>query len=138
MNILALDFGLKRIGVAFGDTTTGMVFPREAIMNDDQCFQAIGAILKASNIKKILVGEPKRRDGAAGDIVEELRQFVDAIRSRFHIPIELVDERYTSKIATQKLQHAGFSVKAGRQLHDSVAAQVILQDWIEKYGIRNT
>lgn len=131
MFILALDFGLKRIGVAVGSTDTGMAFPRDPIANDEHTFDHIGATVPNDRIGKILVGNPLKRDGAPGDIDEALRQFRAELKIRFGIPVELVDERYTSKIASQMLARSGITAKAGKKLQDSIAAQVILEGYLQ-------
>jgi putative Holliday junction resolvase len=129
--LLSLDFGLKRIGVAVGSTDSGVAFPREVILNDHRVFENIGDIIAKDHVEKILVGNPLKRDGAPGDIVAKLRQFVQQLKARWKLPIELVDERYTSKIADRKLAAAGISQKAGKQFQDSIAAQVVLQEYLE-------
>lgn len=131
LHILSLDFGLKRIGVAVGFTDTRMAFPRDPVVNDAQSFDRIGAIVTNDSIDTIIVGNPIKRDGTPGDIDEALRQFVAVLRTRFELPVEMFDERYTSKIASQKLRSAGISAKTGKKLQDSIAAQVMLQEWLQ-------
>jgi putative Holliday junction resolvase len=130
MNVLALDFGLKRIGVAVGSTLSGIAFPRDVLMNDSNVFVNLSRILSDERIETILVGSPLKRDGAAGDIDVQLQQFLASLRE-MRIPVEIVDERYTSKMAQEKLHRIGVKVKDQKDVSDSIAAQVLLQDWLD-------
>lgn len=134
MNVLCFDFGLKRIGVAIGSTESGIAFARETLMNDAVFFEKLKVLLEAEKIEKILVGVPYKRDGSDGDIQRPLQDFVRALKQRFGLPVELIDERYTSKIAAEKLHAVGMKAREQKGILDSVAAQVMLQEWMEGGG----
>ena len=134
MNLLCLDFGLKRIGVAVGSTESGIAFARDILSNDGQLFEKLRDCLEAENIEKILVGMPYKRDGSEGDIQDSLQHFIDELKQRFGLPVELIDERYTSKIAAGKLHEVGMKASDQKGILDSVAAQVMLQEWLEVEG----
>lgn len=131
MNVLCLDFGLKRIGVAVGSTESGIAFPRDILRNDASIFKTLKFLIEQEKIKKIIVGMPLKRDGAAGDIEESLEAFVNSLKE-FQLPVDQVDERYTSKIAQRLLSDFGMKVKDQKQISDSIAAQVMLQEWFER------
>ncbi len=134
MKLLSLDFGLKRIGVAVGDTNSGIAFPREAIANDDKTLGSLKKLVETEKIEKILLGFPHKLDGSAGDIVDKLRQFSQRLEKVTNAPIEFIDERFTSKIASAKLHSAGIKTKQHKHLQDSVAAAVILEEYLAIAG----
>lgn len=131
MNILCLDFGLKRIGVAVGSTQMGIAFPRDVVNNDSVGLEELGTLMRAEIIDHVLVGRPLKRDNAVGDIEERLQGFVHWLKNEFGLPVEFIDERYTSKIAQAKLHEIGMKVKEQKQISDSTAAQVMLQEWLD-------
>ena len=132
MNVLAIDFGLKRIGIAVGSTESGIAFSREVLRNDENLFDRIAGITDLEDVKRIIVGMPFKRDGSVGDIDQELQEFILALEHKTSIPVELADERYTSKIAQSKLRELGVKEKAMKTKIDAMSAQVILQDWLDK------
>lgn len=129
--ILCLDFGLKRIGVAIGSTEATIAFPRDTLINDNFVLENLKLIIETENIEKILVGMPYKRDMSVGDIDPELQCFVELLKERFNLPVEMVDERYTSKIAESKLHDVGMKAKDQKSILDSTAAQVMLQEWLD-------
>lgn len=130
MNVLCLDFGLKRIGVAVGSTESGIAFPRDVLFNDEKLLPKLERLLQEKKIEKVIIGKPLKRDGTVGDIDESLQVFLESLKL-FQVPLELVDERYTSKIAQAKLHRVGMKVKDQKSISDSTAAQVMLQEWLE-------
>lgn len=133
-DVLALDFGLKRIGVALGSTHSGIAFSRDLIPHDDQALRKVFDLIESESVKTLLIGNPLKRDGEAGDIDEDLQHFVSQLRKGTDADIHLVDERYTSKIASQKLHHIDVPERQQRELKDSLAAQIILQQWLDQYS----
>jgi len=136
MTILCIDFGLKRIGVAVGSTDSGLAFARDVLSNDRHLIEHLDALIKLEVVEKILVGLPLKRDRSAGDIDQELQKFALQLKKRFSLPIEMVDERYTSKIAAKKLHAIQMKAKKQKKTLDSVAAQLMLQDWLETTVLR--
>ena len=136
MQILCIDFGLKRIGLAVGSTESGIAFARDILENDAQLFGHLQELIDRERIQKILVGMPYKKDGSAGDIQDELQHFIEQLKQRFTFPVELIDERYTSKIAAGKLHEIGMKASDQKEILDSVAAQVMLQEWLEGMGRR--
>ncbi len=130
MNIIAIDFGLRRIGIAVGSSDSGIAFPRDLLLNDAHVFDHLKSTLVQEKIEHILVGMPKKHDQSDGDIVEELRRFSTRLSRESGLPVEFIDERFTSKIANEKLQSAGIKTKQQKNLQDSVAAAVMLQEYL--------
>jgi len=129
--LLALDFGLKRIGVALGDTDSGIAFPREVLLQSDSLIDEILQMVDQESVSVILIGNPLKRDGQPGDIDEALQAFAQQLQQQFSGEIIFVDERFTSKMATQRLHDIDLSEKQQRGMKDSLAAQIMLQEWLD-------
>jgi putative Holliday junction resolvase len=82
-------------------------------------------------IDRIVVGRPVGLSGGAGPAVEQQQLFVGSLRAACDVPIIESDERFTSVIADRALKDAGRSVKDARGVRDAVAAQILLQDYLD-------
>jgi putative Holliday junction resolvase len=123
--VIAFDFGLKRIGVAVGNTLLKQATPLaviEAATNDGK-FAAIGEVLGEWQPQQLVVGLPLHPDGAEHAMSVRCRRFANQLHGRYGIPAVLVDERYTSAVLTQQ---RGQSI-------DSEAAALILQQYFDQY-----
>lgn len=127
--VLAFDFGIKRIGVAVGEPELGTVHPLPGIAAEgDARFAAIGRLVAEWTPARLVVGLPLAVDGSAHDTTLRAARFARQLRGRFHLPVELVDERYTSVEAAQRLRGRA----AARLAIDSVAAQLILEQYFDE------
>lgn len=136
MNVLALDYGLKRIGIAVGSTESGIAFTRPPLVNDTYTVDRLLEILQEEDIHQILLGLPLKHSGEKGDIQDDIAVFVQKLNERTDVPIEWVNERFTTKMAQKKLDE--LQLKASEKIHarksgerDSMAAQVMLQEWLD-------
>jgi putative Holliday junction resolvase len=126
MNILGIDYGLKRVGIALAIDKT--VVPLETLNNNPLLFDSIINIIESKKISKIIVGNPLLLSGKQGTSVKFVSQFVKRLSSKINLPIELFDERFTSKIANNKLEHINSFAK--KQYIDQLSAVEILQSYI--------
>ena len=135
--VLALDFGLKRIGVASGDTLTRSAHPRGAIGNGPQGpdWSALQKILDDLRPTRLAVGEPYNADGTESPLTAVARRFAAELQQRCSLPVDLVDERWSSQDAEERLRAARASGLRGRRVTaadvDATAAAVILERWFE-------
>ncbi len=123
--VIAFDFGLKRIGVAVGNTLLKQATPLALIdePTNDGKFKAIGALLGEWQPDTVVVGLPMHPDGAEHEMSVRCRRFANQIHGRYGIPAVLVDERYTSAVLQQQRgQHV-----------DSDAAALILQQYFDQH-----
>ena len=123
--VIAFDFGLKRIGVAVGNTLLKQATPLaviEAATNDAK-FAAIGEVLSKWQPDVLVVGLPLHPDGAEHAMTARCRRFANQLHGRYGIPAVLVDERYTSAVLSQQR----------RQHVDSDAAGLILQQYFDQH-----
>lgn len=132
--ILALDFGLRRIGIAVGQTVTASASPLAVIANSatGPDFDAIAAIIDEWQPSRLIVGLPLHADGTPGDMQAHVQDFVAGL-SRFQLPIDTVDERYTSREAEAVLKKARASGGRGRitkEMIDSAAAVFIAERFL--------
>ena len=138
--VLAFDFGTRRIGVAVGNTLTRVAQPLTTIdqHRDDERFAAIATLLAEWRPDMLIVGIPVHADGAAHAMTARARRFARELGSRFRLPVEFADERWTTQLAQTALDQAGAGGRKGREIRDQVAAQIILQGWFDDRGAADT
>ena len=132
--ILAFDFGRRRIGVAVGETTLGLAHPLATITadSDDDRLAAIGSLVREWQPALLVVGLPTHADGTAHAMTARAQEFARWLEARFRLAVELVDERYTTEAATTALADAGVGVRGHKPVRDRVAAQIILQAYLDQ------
>jgi putative Holliday junction resolvase len=140
--VLAFDFGLRRIGIASGDTLTASAAPRPAILADKSGpdWSAIEREVRALAPAQLVVGAPYNADGTEGALTRAARGFAAELERRFALPVHLVDERFSSLEATSELKARRASGERRRRVRrtdvDSAAAAVILGRWFAGEGSR--
>jgi putative Holliday junction resolvase len=124
--ILGFDFGLKRIGVAVGNTLIRQAQPLAVIdePTNDGKFAAIAGLLEQWRPARCVVGLPLHPDGAEHEMTLRCRRFANQLHGRFGILAELVDERYSSAVIASG---------RGRKIDDQAAA-IILQQYFDQHG----
>ena len=132
--ILAFDYGRRRIGVAVGQTITCSASPLGIISNDygGPDPEKIAGLIREWRPNRLVVGMPMRADGSASDMQDFLNQFI-AMLETFDLPIESVDERYTSLEAEAELKEArarGDRGQISKQDIDSKAAVLIAERYL--------
>lgn len=134
--VLAFDFGLKRIGIAAGDTLTATAAPRPAaaFTQAGPDWLAIGREIRALHPRILVVGAPYNADGSPGALAQAARRFATELEHRFGLPVTLVDERWSSLEANAALKARRASGERRRRVRrediDSAAAAVILERWL--------
>jgi putative Holliday junction resolvase len=130
---LGIDVGDARIGVAVSDELGMLAHPVETIALKENAdpLGRIAQLATEKDVGQIIVGLPKNMDGTSGPAAEKARAFADALRARVRCPVSLWDERLTTVAAQRYLHEAGRNVKQSRAVIDQVAAQIILQGWLD-------
>ena len=133
-SVLAFDFGKRRIGVAVGETATGIAHPLATIAEtaSRQRFAAIGALIETWRPVLLIVGVPTRADGTAHAMTASAQRFARQLRGRFGLPVICCDERFTTRAASSALREAGLPSRAHKPVRDQLAAQLILQAYLEQ------
>ncbi|MGH2736280.1 MAG: Holliday junction resolvase RuvX [Actinomycetota bacterium] len=129
---MGLDPGERRIGVAVADLETRFARPYEVI--DRQSGDAVGRVIEIVvevDADCIVVGRPVGLSGHSGPAVEAQGRFVDELRSRSPVEIREYDERFTTVVAESAMRQAGVSPERRKRLRDAVAAQVMLQGFMD-------
>jgi len=124
--VFGFDFGVKRIGIAMGNTLTGQAQPLSIVDAVDNAtrFKLIGALIDEWRPARLVVGEPRHPDGAEHDMTLRARRFANQLNGRFNLPVELVDERYSSAV---------IPAKRGERI-DAKAAAIILQQYFDDHA----
>ena len=134
--ILAFDFGLKRIGLAAGDTLTRTAGPRPAAAAGaaGPDWAAIEREVRSLQPQLFVVGAPYNADGSPGALASAASGFAAELERRFGLPVKRVDERWSSLQANERLKAQRASGERRRRIRreeiDSAAAAVILERWL--------
>jgi putative Holliday junction resolvase len=129
--ILALDFGRARIGVAISDELQLLAHPLETISADRQPAARVAEIVREKKIDHVVAGMPKRMNGQIGSASAEVLKFVKKLRAILPCPVVTWDERLTTAAAHRALRDAGKKTRHTRGYVDQVAAQMILQSYLD-------
>jgi putative Holliday junction resolvase len=131
LTVMAFDYGMRRIGVAVGNTMTKLGQPVKTISeaNSDVRFKVIEALISEWQPSRLVVGLPCHPDGTEHEMSQKARRFGNQLQGRFSLPIAWVDERYTSAVLENdpKFQQK----QASKQTFslDSESARLILEQY---------
>jgi putative Holliday junction resolvase len=129
--ILGLDFGRARIGVAISDELQLLAHPLETISAKQKPESRISKIVDERNVDHIVAGVPRQMDGQIGTAATEVLEFVEKLRGMLPCPVVTWDERLTTAAAQRALRDAGKNTRETRGYIDQVAAQMILQSYLD-------
>jgi len=135
---LAFDFGLRRIGIATGNATTGNVMPLSTVTNHHGTldWKGIDAAIEQWRPVGLVVGRPVTLDGESQPMTREADGFMRRLRKRYPLPVYPADESYTSQQAEtviKKNRRDGLRGKTQKPDIDKIAAALILQRWLEAF-----
>jgi putative Holliday junction resolvase len=132
MRIMAIDYGRKRTGIAVTDPLQ-IIAQALATVETHMALPFLKDYLQKEQVETIVVGEPLNLDGSATDATESAREFMKKLKRHFPgVNIVAMDERYTSKLASQAMVDMGMKKKDRREkgMVDKVAATLILQEYL--------
>jgi putative Holliday junction resolvase len=131
---LGLDLGSHRIGVAISDDRRAVATPLEVVGARDRAAadRRIGEIIDEWEPTVVVVGIPLQLDGGRGVAVRRTMKVFDRLRATFSLPFVTYDERLTTVTAHRSLDEQNVRSRDRREMVDMVAAQVILQGWMDK------
>lgn len=130
--VIAIDFGLKRTGIAVSDELRLIASPLTTVATDD-LVQFLENIIKTEKIETAVVGLPKKLNNTEGDIEPEIQIFIQNISQKLpDLKIVRIDERFTSKMAFQSLLQSGVKKKKRQEKSqiDAISAAIILQSYL--------
>jgi putative Holliday junction resolvase len=130
--ILAIDFGRARVGVAVSDELQLLAHPLETIAANKRSIARVAEIVRERNVDHVVVGVPRQLNGKIGDAATEAFLFAEKLRAILPCPVVAWDERLTTVAAHRALREAGKKTRATRDYIDQVAAQMILQGYLDR------
>jgi putative holliday junction resolvase len=130
--ILGIDFGRARIGLAISDELRLLAHPLETLPANKDAIKRIAEIIRDRKIDKIVIGVPRHMSGDIGEAAEAALEFAAKLRSQISCPVETWDERLTTVAAERALRGAGKKTRKTRNVVDQVAAQMILQSYLDR------
>ena len=134
MRVLAFDYGTKRIGIAVTDPlqiiATGLdtIHPKDII-------EYLKKYLSTEQVELFVVGEPKQMNGSPSQSAPQIKGFITTLNKNFpDIPVEQIDERFTSKMASAVVAQSGFKKtdRQNKERLDTISATIILQTYLQK------
>lgn len=137
MRILAFDYGTKRIGIAVTDPlqiiATGLdtIHPKDIV-------EFLKKYLSSEQVELFVVGEPKQMDGTDSQSAPHIKGFITTLKKNFpEIPVERIDERFTSKMASAVVAQSGLKKtdRKNKARLDTISATIILQTYLEKKSL---
>ena len=132
--ILAIDYGMKRTGIAVTDELQ-IIASGLTTIPSETAIAFLTTYFSKENVSKVLIGEPKQMNGEPSESTPIIEKFVTAFKTAFpEMNIERVDERFTSKMAFQTMIDSGLKKKQrqNKGLVDEIAATILLQDYLTR------
>ena len=131
--ILGLDYGTRRVGAALSDPARTIAFPLEihercGLDSDARHYREL---VRENDVERIVVGLPLHTSGREGQLASQARTFGDWLAGVTGRPVIYFDERYTTVEAEHRLIDAGLSRQKRKSLRDKLAAQIMLQGYLE-------
>ena len=134
MRCLGLDLGTKTLGLALSDKTNMIASPYKVLRwdgeNYDLLFNELDTIIKENNITDLVLGLPKNMNNSLGFAADRSLNFKEALESRYHLEVTLIDERLSTVEATNYLLEADMSREKRKKVVDEVAASIILDTYL--------
>ncbi|MBE9469474.1 MAG: Holliday junction resolvase RuvX [Bacteroidetes bacterium] len=132
--VLSIDYGRKRVGIAITDPLKIIASGLETVHSKD-IFTFLTRYLNTENVECFVVGYPLQMNGKPSESIEFIDPFIKKLKKTFpDIPVKLIDERFTSKIAFQTMIDGGLKKKKrqDKALIDKISATIILQSYLEQ------
>lgn len=129
MNILGIDYGEKYIGLALADDALKIAMPYNVLENKDSLAKDLKNIIKTEKIQKIVIGRPLSLSGKETPQTKFTDMFINNLKKQINVPVISFDERLTTKLA-KVLE--GSTPQGGRSSSHSIAATIILQNYLDK------
>tara|TARA_A100001011_G_C14167091_1_gene780827 strand:- start:328 stop:744 length:417 start_codon:yes stop_codon:yes gene_type:complete len=131
--VLAIDYGKKRTGLAHTDSNKIIASPLETILTKD-LFIYLTNYFNNENVESVVVGNPKTLQNKPALISNAIHDFVKKIEKKFDIPVYMIDERFTSKMAIKTMLESNIKKKKrqDKSIIDKISATFILQSFLDR------
>lgn len=135
--VIAFDFGLKRTGVAVGNTLTGSASPETTLnsVEDKPDWDGISRLVNEWNPSLFVVGMPTELDGTDSPLKARIERFCNQLNGRYNLPVDQENEQFTSIEASRRLKElrqSGRKKKVQKEEVDKLAAAIILENWMAR------
>ena len=130
MRYLGIDYGSKRVGLAFSDDDGKMGFPHTVLANTPTLLDELTKLVEDEGVEVIVFGDSKDLDGSENAIQKDLKSFATKLQEKAGIEVAFEPEYYTTKQAKDAQKLAGKSAERA----DAIAAAIILTSYLEKHG----
>ncbi len=132
--ILGIDFGSVRVGLALSDELQMLAHPLETVaaVPEKALLARLSSLVTEKEVERVVVGHPRNMDGTYGPAAEGAKAFAEKLRGQVAPEVILWDERLTSVAANRAVRESGRSTRESRQFIDQVAAQMILQGYLDR------
>jgi len=137
--IMAIDYGRKRTGIAVTDELR-LIANGLTTVPSHEVLAFIKTYIQKETVDIIVVGEPKQMNNLPSESLQYINPFINRLKKEFPgIPVEMADERFTSKMAFQTMIDAGLKKKdrQNKELVDTISATIILQSYLSRLEIMN-
>lgn len=130
--IVGIDPGERRIGIAIADLETRFARPLEVIdTRTTDVIARVVEIVTEHDVTRLVIGRPVGLSGAAGAAVDRQQELLASLRAASDVEIVEYDERLTTVMANRALRAAGRSTRDTKNIRDAVAAQILLQNYLD-------
>ncbi|HXI57387.1 MAG TPA: Holliday junction resolvase RuvX, partial [Polyangia bacterium] len=131
--VIGIDLGARRIGVAVTDGLNLTAQPHSTLARHggQRDLDAIGAVVRSFAAERVVLGHPVTPEGTVGRAARSAQAFAERLRAALGIPVDLVDESFSTVEAEAVLLQADLSRARRKQVVDRLAAAVILQRWLD-------
>lgn len=135
--ILGIDPGSRRVGVAVSDAGGSIAFPLTVLerKDDDSYLDELAELARLREADEIVVGLPTRLDGTEGPEAIEAVRIAGILRNKLGLPVHMLDERFTTRIAQGSLRANNVSSRKQKPMVDKVAATLLLQSYLDAHPI---
>jgi putative holliday junction resolvase len=131
--LLAIDYGLKRIGLALTDPLRILARPYLTIANEGfaQVAEQLRVVVERECVERLVIGLPLNHEGEDTRQTALVRRFAEKIGERLAIPVVFHDERFSTEEANREIKRMGINPIEGRKIIDQIAATLILREYLE-------
>ena len=139
--VIAFDFGLKRTGVAIGNTLTGSASPECTLisLHDKPDWDKISQLVTEWQPTQFVVGLPVEEEGQSNPLLKRVERFCNQLNGRYNLPVDQENEQFSSIEASERLtlqRQSGRKQKVTKDEIDKIAASIILERWMCRKGYR--
>ena len=133
---LGIDVGEARIGLAISDELGMLAHPLQTVhVKEGNPIERVAEVIQRDKIETVIVGLPRNMNGTYGPAAEKVREFVSKLQALAPCTVKFWDERLTTVAAQKQLHEAGRNAKNSRAVIDQVAAQLILQGYLDSQAM---